>query len=150
MRKRFLALVVAGAIALFVPVSSVVAATPPDLVTVKVSSKQTIRQLLRGKFVQAVTCRRRCKVTLTALVPARAVKPTLTGDAAIKPTVIATGSATLPANRPTNVAIHPNDVGRKALGKLGSVELIGRVGAVSTTDRTDTGSASWDIIIQAR
>ncbi len=151
-RRIVLGVVLLGSVGLvaMAMVGTGAAARVSSLLVVNVSTKQTIKDMLNGRFVEVVTCRRSCSTTTVALVPARAVQPNLTGAAADKLVVIATASARLRANRATKVTLRPSKVGRTALPRIGSVEVIGRVNGVSRTSASDTGSATWHFIMKRR
>jgi len=151
-RRVILGAVLLGSVGLvaMAMVGTGAAARTSSLLVVNVSQKQTIKDMLNGKFVEVVTCRRACSTTTVALVPARAVQPNLSGAAAEKLVVIASASAKLQANRATKVTLRPTKLGRTALPRIGSVEVIGRVNGVSRTSKSDTGSANWTYIMKRR
>ncbi len=119
-----------------------------SLLTVSVPAKQTIQDLQKGKFVQIVSCRRACRVTTTLLVGARTLNPRLTGPAGEKLVVIASGHTSAAANKKVRLGARLNKVGQTSLRHVGSMQLIGRVNAVGTASRADTGSANWNMIIR--
>jgi hypothetical protein len=118
------------------------ASTP--FVTAYAPLNQTVKNLLRGKFRQKVTCRDSCKVIARIFIrPQVARKLGFTGVKSEQPYAVGLKQMTLSESKPTWV---PMPLGADAKKRLrnwkGTLQLTGETYA-SSTSSSQRGQANW-------
>ena len=123
-------------------------ATPP-LVTVQLPQKQTVGDLLRGKFVQTVTCRRSCKVIAQAFIPAQvARKLHFAGVKRGAPYAVALRQVELKSGKPTRIYMRLGSDAKKRLATWKkTLRLTGETYAESTS-LSVRGQANWITLLR--
>jgi hypothetical protein len=144
---------VAAAIAvslLFAAVGAGAAAAPP-LVIVQLPQSQTMKELLRGKFVQTLTCRYACKVTARIFIsPHVARKLHFSGLRAgvQEPYLIALRNVRLVAGKATRIYVRLSAEAKRRLPTWKkALRLTGEDYAQSTSSSA-RGQASWITILR--
>jgi hypothetical protein len=127
------------------------AASTLPLVVAKAPLGQTVQDLLEGRFVEKVSCRRACTMTTSLVISDRTARRLgFKGVVAGRWVQIGTAKARLEAKMLKKVAIRLNAQARLRLPMArADIRVLGRVEAMSTRSPRVSGSAGWFVTCSA-
>jgi len=132
-------------VALAMAPGAIAAGGKTPLVVAKAPLGQTVQDLLKGKFVEKVTCSRACTMTTSVVIRPRMARR-LGFTKVVDGQWVEIGSAkrVLSAKTPTKVTIRLNAQAKRRLVKANSgLQVLGRVNATSNRTPRTRGSAGW-------
>jgi len=117
----------------------------PSLVLAKAPLDQSVQDLLKGRFIEKLTCNRACTATTSIVIrPSQARRLGFTKVVDGQWVEIGSATSVLKANTPTKVTIRLRSGAKARLAKAGKkLEVLGRVTAISNQKPRTRGSAGW-------
>jgi hypothetical protein len=103
-----------------------------------------VRDLVRGRLVERITCAQSCRTRTTIYIRARLARRLGFKNVHGQPVAVGSRAITLAAGRPTRVQIPLDASSRKLMSKANlGIQVLGQVTAQAVRTSSRRGSASW-------